>query len=50
MIGGQFSETGDIREDRLDMVRLEEKFWHVFVPDDDAFRQSLGKTLDGILL
>jgi len=50
LIGGQFSETGDIREGRLDIVRLEEKFWYVFVPDDDAFRQRLGKTLNGILL
>jgi hypothetical protein len=50
LLDGLFSETGDIREDRLDIVRLEEKFWHVFVPDDDTFRQSLGETLNGILL
>ena len=43
-------ETVEICQDRVDLVGLEYKFWHVRMPRNDAFGQCFGEILYGIPL
>lgn len=45
-----FAETQNIGQDCFHIIYLEDKLGHVFVPDDDAFGQRLGKSFNWILL